>query len=219
MVGFEKAVVDLHQQLYVDRIQPPSFRQIDVSLWAACRNTSINPALIGQEIGFIDMGLALTKHIAEGSLEIIGALSSSGTCSFRPKITAEEIISTFGFGERWEKLEHEHTSHYYQMRFAMNYWLSVRDIAAYSKVHCAHFFCLDKTVVDMIADSSTSNVIDFCNANPNLHRFVLTCRAEDCEEIISIVNDKTLTHRQRKHALSIAQMRKELHSCIFAMAN
>jgi len=47
----------------------------------------------------------------------------------------------------------------------------------------------------------------------------LTCRAEDCEEIISIVNDKTLTHRQRKHALSIAQMRKELHSCIFAMAN
>ena len=30
MVGFEKAVVDLHQQLYVDRIQPPSFLQIDM---------------------------------------------------------------------------------------------------------------------------------------------------------------------------------------------
>ena len=100
----------------------------------------------------------------------------------------------------------------------MNYWLAVRDIAAYSKVHCAHFFCLDETVVDMIADSSASNVIDFCNANPKLHQFVLTCRTEDCEEIISIVNDSTLTTRQKKYALSIAQMRKELHSCMIAMS-
>lgn len=33
---------------------------------------------------------------------------------------------------------------------------------AYSKAHCSHFYCLDKVVVDMIADSSTTNVIDFC---------------------------------------------------------
>jgi hypothetical protein len=70
----------------------------------------------------------------------------------------------------------------------------------------------------MIADSSTTNVIDFCNANPNLHQFTLMCRTEDCEEIISIVNNNALTNRQKKYALSIAQMRKELHSCMFATA-
>ena len=52
----------------------------------------------------------------------------------------------------------------------------------------------------MIADSSTTNVIDFCNANPNLHQFSLTCRTEDCEEIISIVNNNALTNRQKKYA-------------------
>ena len=72
---------------------------------------------------------------------------------------------------------------------------------AYSKAHCSHFYCLDKVVVDMIADSSTTNVIDFCNANPNLHQFSLTCRTEDCEEIISIVNNNALTNRQKKYAL------------------
>ena len=71
---------------------------------------------------------------------------------------------------------------------------------AYSKAHCSHFYCLDKVVVDMIADSSTTNVIDFCKANPNLHQFSLTCRTEDCEEIISIVNNNALTNRQKKYA-------------------
>jgi hypothetical protein len=43
---------------------------------------------------------------------------------------------------------------------------------AYSKAHCSHFYCLDKVVVDMIAD----------------------------EEIISIVNNNALTNRQKKYA-------------------
>ncbi len=217
MFGKDRGIEELHQQLHITEPQAPGFVQIDAGLWTACAHTVRHPRFEGKEIAFINLGPELSRQLKGCGEDAIEALCGTGSCSFFPLVTARQICSTFDLGEQCKDLEYDYQSHYHRMRFAMNYWMSVRDMAAYSKSICVNYFCLDYSIVSMIANASPANVLNFCNAHPQLHQFVLTCPVEDCLNIIRIQHDRSLNGRSKEFELIDARIRKEHHSTLFAI--
>lgn len=216
MLENDKNLEGLQRQLRIVKPTPPNFLQIDDGLWKACLHSSNHPHFVGKELSFVQLGPELTRMLSRATLGITAQLAGNGTCSFFPLVTAEQILATFDYGERWLDMDFEYHSHYCRMRFALTYWLSVRDVADYSKSHCASFFCLDDDVVNTIAETSISNVVAFCNGNPQLHQFSLTCPVDDCMDIIRIATDETFNESVRECQMTAARLRKEQHCCEFS---
>ena len=215
-MDLEHEINTLRQLLHDGHKLLPNLLPVDAGLWIACHNTLIAEGVQkGKELDFVSLCGDLSDALAKAEFTHIGHLAEASVCSFYPVATPSEIFSSFGITEKWSQIDHNFKSYYFRMRFATAYWGAVRDVAMQSRIDCISYFGLDPDVVNLIAESSTNNIMDFCHANPKLHTFRLTCPRQDCIHILEIDKDKGLDSEERKYRLLLARLRKSNHCSSF----
>lgn len=196
----------------------PSLSTMDSLLWQACAKALKSDSAI-RELEWIELGALLSSVIKDASNELIGKLSEKAVCSFIADVSEEDFLLNFGRQEYWQSLAIDARINYFRARFSSIYWCSVRDFAVKSKRDCKSVFHLPNSIIEMLAESTTSQIIDFCHGFPHLQHFKLTCPTKDCLLIAKLLESSDSTHVvcQRIMAAKLIKANHcanfELHSC------
>lgn len=164
----------------------PKMRLLDLRMLKALQN-ALQSAAVGnhvQELEWINLGPQLSSVIRSATPELLGRLAESSSCTFIAGITEEDFLTYFDQHEEWDYMRRDLSINYYRVRFASTYWTSVRDFAIKSRLDCMSIFHLPLSIIDILAESSTTQVIDFCHGFPGLQKFRLNCSSEDCLAVV-----------------------------------
>lgn len=197
----------LRTHLAMNSTELPNYQSIDASLWS-----SIKEALASEssqlDLSWLNISLLFAKELRNAPLRIVKDLSESSICSFKALISEDDFLNYFGRHETWKNLHQDLRISYYRSRFASIYWCSVRDYAVKSKHDCISIFRLPPSIVDVLAESSTSQIIDFCHGFSELQKFELSCPLEDCFRIIEVCEHFPNNYEKR---LMLAKLLKSNH--------
>ena len=205
----------LRAHLAINSNELPKLALMDGNLWRAVHSAlTDDPATV--ELDWVNIGPHLASIIKRASFEAIGKLTEVSVCSFITETKEEDFLEFFGRQESWQTLHHEARVNYYRARFASIYWSSVRDFAVRSKLDCESVFHIPRSMIETVAESTTSQIIDFCHGHPHLQRFSLTCSPEDCLVIANRV-EEGLDSPEAKRQLLAFKLIKSNHcaSCCF----
>lgn len=196
----------LRTNLAMNSTDLPNYQTMDASLWAA-----IKEALASEsrqlDLAWLSISPLFAKELRNAPLRIIKDLSEASICSFKALITEDDFLRYFGKHETWKNLHQDLRISYYRSRFASIFWCSVRDYAVKSKQDCISIFRLPTSIVDVLAESSTSQIIDFCHGFADLQRFALSCHVDDCFRIIDVCKKNPINEKE----LMLAKILKSNH--------
>lgn len=196
----------LRTHLAMNSTELPNYQTMDTSLWFSIKEALANESY-QIDLAWLDVSPLLAKELKDAPMRIVRDLSEASVCSFKPKISEDAFLHHFGRHENW-KIQHQDLRiSYYQARFASMYWCSVRDCAVKSKHDCISIFRLPTSIVEVLAESSTSQIIDFCHGFPNLQSFELSCRLDDCLRVIEAFKHQP----DNSQRLMLAKMLKSNH--------
>ena len=157
----------------------PSLSTMDSLLWqAAARALKSDNAI--RELEWLRLGAQLSSVIKDATNELVGKLSEKAVCSFIVDVSEDDFLANFGRQEYWHSLAKDARINYFRARFSSIYWCSVRDFAVKSKRDCKSVFHIPTSIIEMLAESTTSQIIDYCHGFPHLQHFKLTCPIKDC---------------------------------------
>lgn len=192
----KEVAVNLRTHLQLNFAELPKYQVTDTQLWLAVKKAlSMDPRV--KELDWIDLGGALSEAVKNASSEVIGRLAEPSVCSFIADVSEDDFLNVFGRQGEWTSLQKDARINYYRARFGSVYWCSVRDYAVKSKMDCISLFHIPYSIAEVVAESSTSQIIDFCHGHPELQRFALTCEKEDCLRIVEAVKQGTGTIGQQ----------------------
>lgn len=185
----------------------PNYRTMDSWMWSSIKEALMMEDKVA-EFEWLNFGPFLTKELRKAPRKVIRDLSETSICSFRVKIDEGDFVRHFGRHVTWKSLHKDMRINYYRARFASIYWCSVRDYAVSSIPDCVSVFRLPKSIVEVLSESSTSQIIDFCHGFSHLQTFDLTCPVEDCLRIIDLQKDQP----ENEKLLLLAKMLKSNHA-------
>lgn len=157
----------------------PSLSTMDSLLWQAAAKALKSDDAI-RELEWLQLGALLSSVIKDANTELVGKLSEKAVCSFIVDVSEEDFLCNFGRQEYWQSLAIDARINYFRARFSSIYWCSVRDFAVKSKRDCKSVFHIPMSIIEMLAESTTSQIIDYCHGFPHLQHFKLTCPVRDC---------------------------------------
>lgn len=205
---------NIRSLLAINSTDLPKLQPIETLLWSAVQNALVNADDLIVELEWLGLGAQLSNILKKANAEVIGKLSETAICSFRSEISEESFLTHFGRHEEWHTLQADVRINYFRARFASIYWCSVRDFAVKSKRDCMSIFHLPWSLIEVLSESSTSQIIDFCHGYPLLQRFRLMCSPEDCVRIANVVNQE-MNPTQQYRLLLGSKMVKTNH-CVNA---
>lgn len=181
MIAYSQKDVALNIRtlLQLNFAELPKFQIMDAQLWLAVRK-ALAAESAAKELDWLDLGPAVSEAVRTAGAEVIGRLAESAVCSFVPLISEDDFLSRFGRQGDWSSLQKDARINYYRARFGSIYWCSVRDYAVKSRTDCMSFFHIPYSIAEVVAESTTSQVIDYCHGYPEMQRFGLSCDKEAC---------------------------------------
>ena len=191
-VNDKSVTLNLRALLNLNETELPKYQIMDAQLWLAVKK-ALSADSYMKELDWLDLGPALSESLRTAPAEVIGRLAEPAVCSFTARISEKNFLANFGRQEDWTSLQKEARISYYRARFASVYWCSVRDYAVKSKSDCLSLFHLPMSIIAAVAESTTSQIIDFCHGYPGLQRFGLSCDREDCMRVIQCMQDQNGT--------------------------
>lgn len=203
----------MRTQLSMNSTDLPRVQVIDAMLWGAV-STALSSEEAVKELDWLHIGAALSQMVKGATPELVGRLSESAVCSFVTKIKEEVFLDTFGRQEHWQTGHAGVRMDYLRARFASIYWCAIRDFAVKSRRDCLSVFHIPSSVIEVLAESNTSQIIDFCHGNPQLQVFELTCKPEDCLRIACIIKRKK-KYKAFDMRINAAKMIKSNHCASF----
>lgn len=216
-VNSKEVVLGLRSQLSLNVAELPNFRNTEVQLWRALHQALLDDETAkAKALSWIDLDSNLCDALrSQKASSIIGKLCESSVCSFAAVVSEDDFMENFGKHGEWVSLYKDARIQYFRARFASIYWCSIRDYAVRSRADCISIFHISPHIVNVIADSLTSDIIDYCHGFPNMQSFRLTCRQKDCSVIASLCSDPSLAEDFRKRKLFAAKLIKSNHCAAY----
>ena len=215
MTSFAKRNIaqGLRAHTEISRLEMPKIQLMDFQMWQTLQLALATGGDTGT-VDWVDLGIQLSETLRNASSELIGKLAESASCSFRIDIPEETFLEKFGRRADWDQLRSDLPVTYFRARFAFNYWSSVRDFAVKSKKDCMAAFHLPWSMIDILAESSTSQVIDFCEGYPQLQRFSLNCSVQDCLAIADALATESTDSMRKVSRSAVLRLIKSNHCAV-----
>ncbi|WP_443743357.1 hypothetical protein [Sutterella sp.] len=214
----QKTVLNLSQairiQLALTSTELPNLRTMETNLWNAVKY-ALEVDETEKELHWLRLGPQLSSVLRTATPNLIGMLAESSVCSFIADIREDDFRKKFGHSEEWSSLRSDARINYYIARFASIYWCSVRDFAVKSRCDCQSVFHLPLSIIDMVADSTTSQIIDFCHGEISLQKFQLTSKIVDCINVARHIPKDGFFRKQVDLRLVAARAVKSNHCALF----
>lgn len=196
----------LRIHLAMNSTELPNYQAMDALLWSSIKEAIANePRQV--ELPWLNLSPLLLEELKSAPLRVVRDLSETSVCSFKTTLSENDFLRYFGRHEAWKNLHHDLRLSYYQSRFASTYWCSVRDYAVKSKQDCISIFRLPANVVEVLAESTTSQILDFCHGFTQFQNFELSCAIDDCLRVINVCKQSPDDSKR----LLLAKMLKSNH--------
>lgn len=201
---------NLRAHLHMSSSELPKIGIMDMQMWSAVK-AALSSEDSAAELSWLNLGVRLSYLVRNANAETIGKLAEASVSSFITDIREDVFLKYFGRREDWKSLSCYAEILYYRARFASIYWCSVRDFAVKSKIDCLSVFHLPWSMIEVLAESTTSQIIDFCHGYPDLQQFKLTCPISDCELVIDRMQYAEGTSQTQQALLFAAKLLKSNH--------
>lgn len=199
---------ELRYVLNLSKNEVPKNQMNEVHMWTLIQETLRSHSLnCAKELPWLNLGANLSKLLRTAPQATIGALSESSSSSFRCLISESEFLYEFG----QYSPSKEYKIDYARMRFAIMYFGAIRDFAIKSDRDCKSIFHVPNSMIQTLAGSSTSQVVEFCHANACRLHFELTCPVSDCARIAELVKQLNDAMPWKNKNLQLAKLIKSNH--------
>lgn len=147
----------------------------------------------------------------------IRSLPDKYRCSFKSKLTTDEIVTRLAEGSDWMSNYTDIGSNHFKARFSMFYWSRVRDAAMLNIEEAHAYFGVDKKVLEILRNNDCLGLEDFCYQNFKIHGFELTSNESNYLSIYKFCRDDHLDLTAKRSSIRTLSYLKSITSSQFGL--